>query len=54
LRASYRLSAADALIVASGLVAGATQLVCNDRDWVGRLAPLSDRLQVQYLDAYVA
>lgn len=37
LRARDRLRAADALIVATGLEAGATRIVSNDRDWSTRL-----------------
>ncbi|MEK7862802.1 MAG: type II toxin-antitoxin system VapC family toxin [Chloroflexota bacterium] len=54
LRAAYRLGAADALIVASGLVAGATDFVSNDRGWVAKLAPISDRVRVRYLEDFAA
>ena len=41
LRARHRLRAADALIIASGLAAGADKIVSNDREWSTRL-PASD------------
>ena len=38
LRARYRLRAPDALIVATGLVAGVERIVSNDREWSTTLA----------------
>ena len=41
LRVRHRLRLADALIIASGLVAGASRIVSNDREWSAKL-PASD------------
>jgi predicted nucleic acid-binding protein len=46
LRVAFRLAAPDALIVATGLAAGVSHLVTNDRAWPARLAPLGDRARV--------
>ncbi len=51
LRASNGLDPADALIVASGIVAGTRHVLTNDRAWARRLAPIADRLAVHYLGA---
>jgi predicted nucleic acid-binding protein len=49
LRVAFGLSAPDALIAATGLAAGVSHLVTNDRAWLSRLAPLRDRAQVLVL-----
>lgn len=49
LRVAFGLSAPDALIAATGLTAGVSHLVTNDRAWLSRLAPLRDRTQVLVL-----
>ena len=49
LRVAFGLSAPDALIAATGLAAGVSQLVTNDRAWLTRLAPLRDRAGVLVL-----
>lgn len=46
LRAAFRLSMADALIVATGIVAQVHHLVTNDADWARRLQPISGRIKV--------
>lgn len=43
------MSAADALIAATGLAAGVGHLVTNDRAWRSRLDPLRDRAAVLVL-----
>lgn len=48
IRALARLDPADALIVATGMLAGAGVLVTGDRDWT-RLAVLADAPRVVYL-----
>ena len=40
------MSAADALIAATGLAAGVGHLATNDRAWRSRLDPLRDRAPV--------
>jgi predicted nucleic acid-binding protein len=49
LRAAFRLSTADALIVATGVVAQVHHLVTNDADWVRKLQPISGRIRVCHL-----
>jgi predicted nucleic acid-binding protein len=49
LRVGFGLSAPDALIVATGISAGVSHLVTNDRAWVTRLAALRDRATVLVL-----
>ena len=49
LRVAYGLSTPDALIAATGLAAGVSHLVTNDRAWLARLAPLRDRAGVLVL-----
>jgi predicted nucleic acid-binding protein len=46
LRAGFRLSPPDALIAATGFVAGVSHLVTNDRAWRARLEPLRERAGV--------
>lgn len=53
IRASTNLKLPDALIVASGLLAGCEAIVTSDQDWVGRLKPLFPRFRWVYLPAYV-
>jgi predicted nucleic acid-binding protein len=53
LRASFRLSTADALIVATGIVAQVHHLVTNDADWVRKLQPISGRIRVCQLAHHV-
>lgn len=48
IRALARLDPADALIVATGMLAGARVLVTGDREWA-RLAVLADAPRVVYL-----
>jgi predicted nucleic acid-binding protein len=49
LRAMFRLSMADALIVATGIVSQVHHLVTNDADWVRKLQPISNRIRVCHL-----
>ena len=49
LRATFRLSMADALIVATGIVAQVHHLVTNDADWARKLQPISGRIRVCHL-----
>lgn len=49
LRVAFGLAAPDALIVATGFVAGVGHLVTNDRAWHARLEPLRDRASVLVL-----
>ncbi len=44
LRASTGLATPDALIVASGVVAGARYIVSNDADWPKKLKPFGEQL----------
>jgi predicted nucleic acid-binding protein len=49
LRAAYNLSAADALIIASGLVSQVGHLITNDQSWQRKLRPMGRRIAVCYL-----
>ncbi len=49
LRVAFGLAAPDTLIAATGLAAGVSHLVTNDRAWLTRLAPLRDRAGVLVL-----
>jgi predicted nucleic acid-binding protein len=49
IRVGFGLATPDALIVATGLVAGVSRLVTNDAAWRRRLAPLADRVGVVVL-----
>lgn len=51
-RAVYNLSAPDALIVATGIVAQVGHIVTNDERWVRKLQPLARRVSVVYLNRY--
>lgn len=53
LRAVYRLSAPDAMIVATGIMAQVGYIVTNDERWVRKLQPLARRISVLYLNRYV-
>jgi predicted nucleic acid-binding protein len=53
LRATYRLSMADALIVATGIVAQVHHLVTNDVDWQRKLQPISGRIRVCLLSQHL-
>jgi predicted nucleic acid-binding protein len=46
LRVAFGLAAPDALVAATGLAAGVSHLVTNDRAWATRLVPLRDRATV--------
>lgn len=49
LRVAFGLAAPDALVAATGLAAGVSHIVTNDRAWARRLAPLRDRAAVLVL-----
>jgi predicted nucleic acid-binding protein len=49
LRATYSLSAPDALIVGTGLATQVGHLVTNDAAWKTKLRPLARRISVCYL-----
>lgn len=51
LRATTGLSMPDALIVASGVVAGADQVITADRSWRARLSAIATKLEVVELTA---
>ncbi|MCC7368416.1 MAG: PIN domain-containing protein [Chloroflexi bacterium] len=51
-RAMFRLSAPDALIVATGLISQVHHLVTNDATWTRKLQPLASRIKVCHLDAF--
>lgn len=53
LRATHNLSHADALIVATGIVAQVSHIVTNDERWAQKLQPLARRISVLYLNRYV-
>ena len=53
LRARHRLRLADALIVATGLAAGAGRIVSNDRDWFARLSGTEIPASVVLLDDHL-
>lgn len=46
IRVAFGLAAPDALVAATGLAAGVSHLITNDRAWAARLAPLRDRATV--------
>lgn len=52
LRAQRGLAAPDALIVASGVVAGASHLITNDLEWAKRLAGLETTFDVVELQTF--
>ena len=53
LRAAARLPTPDALIIASGMLAGCEALLTNDARWKQRLEPLFPRFQWPYLGDYL-
>ncbi len=53
LTATHNFKAADALIVATGLVAQVGHLVTNDAEWRRKLAPMKRRVQVTELRDYL-
>ncbi len=53
LRARHRLRAIDAVIVATGLAAGAGRIVSNDRDWSARLPASEIGASVVLLDDHL-
>lgn len=53
LRAQHRFAPPDALIIGTGLVAQVGHLVTNDERWKKRLADISSRVRVCYLDDHL-
>ncbi|HZS90146.1 MAG TPA: type II toxin-antitoxin system VapC family toxin [Chloroflexota bacterium] len=53
LRAITRLHLADALVIATGLVAGCQAIVTNDERWMRQVAPLFNQFQWIYLDRFL-
>lgn len=53
LRAGFRLTISDSLIVATGIVAQVHHLVTNDADWQRRLQPISGRIRVCLLSQHL-
>ena len=53
-RAMFRLSPPDALIVATGLVSQVHHLVTNDGAWVRKLQPIAARIRVCQLDLFAS
>lgn len=53
LRATFRFSAPDALIIATALVSQVGYLITNDRQWTTKLHSLSGRIRVCYLDHHL-
>ncbi|MBI4495062.1 MAG: PIN domain-containing protein [Chloroflexi bacterium] len=49
LRATYRFSAPDALVIATGIVHQVSCLVTNDGNWPTKLHPVAGRIRVCYL-----
>jgi predicted nucleic acid-binding protein len=53
LRAAFRLSMADSLIVGTGIVSQVHHLATNDVDWQRRLQPISGRIRVCLLSQHL-
>jgi predicted nucleic acid-binding protein len=53
LRATHNFKSADALVIATGLVAQVGHLVTNDAEWRKKLAPMKRRVQVTELRDYL-
>lgn len=53
LRAQHKFSPPDALIIGTGLVAQVGHLVTNDERWKKRLAAISGRVRVCYLEDHL-
>jgi len=53
IRARYRLRLADALIIATGIAAGAGRIVSNDREWSARLPASEIGATVVLLDDHL-
>ena len=51
-RATTSIRLPNALIVASGLLAGCEAIICNDKQWKARLEPLFSAFQWIYLGDY--
>ena len=53
LRATHHFKTADALVIATGIVAQVAHLITNDTEWRRKLAPMKRRIQVTELRDYV-
>lgn len=53
LRAQHRFSPPDALIIGTGLVSQVGHLVTNDERWKKRLAGISERILICYLEDHL-
>ena len=53
IRATTGLGLPDAIVVASGLLAGCEAIVTNDEQWHRRLAPLFRQFRFIYLSSYL-
>ncbi|MEP6693720.1 MAG: hypothetical protein ABJB39_03660 [Chloroflexota bacterium] len=53
LRAQHKFSPADALIIATGLVAQVGVLVANEEEWKKKLGSISSRIRVCYLEDHL-
>jgi len=53
LRAERKFAPPDALIVGTGLAAGARRLITNDHAWSGKLAAMSSRIAVVQLSEHL-
>jgi predicted nucleic acid-binding protein len=53
LRSAHNFKTADALVIATGLVAQVAHLVTNDGEWRKKLAPMKRRVQVTELRDYL-
>ena len=53
LRAQHKFSPPDALVIGTGLVAQVGHLVTNDKEWKKRLAAISARVRVCYLEDHL-
>ncbi len=53
LRAMTRIALPDAMVIASGLLAGCQAIVSNDRRWQQRVAAMFSEFRWIYLDDYV-
>ena len=52
-RAVSGIRAPDAVIIASGILAGCEAVICNDQQWAGRLATLFPQFRWIYLARYI-
>lgn len=53
LRAQHKFSPPDALVIGTGLVAQVGHLVTNDKEWKKKLAVISARVRICYLEDHL-